>query len=338
MDRQYGETVVSTRIRLARNLEGYPFPSRLKSEKQAKEIIRLVSSALSRLDEFKLYYMDNISREQSVCLMENHLISPNLINNKRFSAALINREENVSVMINEEDHLREQCIVRGLDLRLAYETMSEIDNRIAGSMKFSYDERLGFLTACPTNLGTGLRASVMMFLPATTINGVINKAIKHIRNLGLTVRGVYGEGSGAEGYMYQISNEVTLGVTEEEILARVREVVDTVCEIEQLERKKLLSGADALDIKDECMRSYGILTNCAKISASEFVKLAANVKLGACLGHLPIRDVSAIDELSVKLSPSNITAAAGRQLSPSERDAYRAQVCVKTFRNMCGGN
>ena len=136
MDKITDGTVVSTRIRLARNLEGYPFPSHLKSEQQAKESIRLVSSGLSRrlsrLEEFTLYYMDSISGEQAVSLMENHLISPKLIKNNHLSAALINREESVSIMINEEDHLREQCIVKGLDLRLAYDTMSEIDNRFAG--------------------------------------------------------------------------------------------------------------------------------------------------------------------------------------------------------------
>ena len=221
MDKLSGGTVVSTRIRLARNLEGYPFPSHLQGEKQAKEIIRLVSSGLSRLDEFRLYYMDAVSDEQAVCMMENHLISPQLIKNKRFSAALINSEENVSVMINEEDHLREQCIVKGLNLRLAYETMSEIDGQIGVSMKFAFDEQLGYLTACPTNLGTGLRASVMLFLPALTVNGIMPKVIRSISRLGLTVRGVYGEGSEAEGYKYQISNEVTLGVTEEEILSQV---------------------------------------------------------------------------------------------------------------------
>ena len=334
MDRISDGTVVSTRVRLARNLEGYPFPSHLKGEKQAKEIIRLVSSALSRLDEFRLVYMDSISGEEAVCLMENHLISPNLINNKRYSAALINREENVSVMINEEDHLREQCIVKGLDLRLAYDTMSEIDNRIAGSMKFAFDEQLGFLTACPTNLGTGLRASVMLFLPALTINGFIPKVIRSISRLGLTVRGVYGEGSEADGYKYQISNEVTLGVSEEEILASVEEVVDKVCELEQTERRNLKQGKDALDIQDECLRAYGVVTNCAKISTREFVNLTAKVKLGACLGYINIPDVSAIDDVVLKLSPSNITAAAQKSLTAVERDVYRAQYSAKAFKKM----
>ena len=336
MDRLSDGTVVSTRIRLARNLEGYPFPSHLKNEKQAKEIIRLVSCALARLDEFSLYYMDAISGEQAVSLMENHLISPKLIKNKHLSAALINTEESVSIMINEEDHLREQCIVKGLDLRFAYETMSEIDSRIAGSMKFAYDEQFGFLTACPTNLGTGLRASVMQFLPALTINGVMPKLIRSISRLGLTVRGVYGEGSDAEGYKYQISNEVTLGVTEEEILNQVEEVVKKVCELEAAERRTLLNGPNAIEVQDECLRAYGILTNCAKISAREFIKLTAKVKLGACLCFIDIPDVSLIDDLVVKLSPSNIAATASQQFTALERDIYRAKCCKKEFEKMKG--
>lgn len=336
MDRLSDGTVVSTRIRLARNLEGYPFPSHLKNEKQAKEIIRLVSCALARLDEFSLYYMDAIAGEQAVSLMENHLISPKLIKNKHLSAALINTEESVSIMINEEDHLREQCIVKGLDLRFAYETMSEIDSRIAGSMKFAYDEQFGFLTACPTNLGTGLRASVMQFLPALTINGVMPKLIRSISRLGLTVRGVYGEGSDAEGYKYQISNEVTLGVTEEEILNQVEEVVKKVCELEAAERRTLLNGPNAIEVQDECLRAYGILTNCAKISAREFIKLTAKVKLGACLGFIDIPDVSLIDDLVVKLSPSNIAATSSQQFTALERDIYRAKCCKKEFEKMKG--
>ncbi len=323
------KTVISTRVRLARNLEGYPFPSHLKDEKQAKEIIRLVSSGLNRLDEFNLYYMDTLSEEVALSLKENHLISPNLIANKRYSAALINREESVSIMINEEDHLREQCIVKGLDLHLAYDTMSEIDNRISGSMKFAYDEQLGFLTACPTNLGTGLRASVMFFLPALALNGLMPKVIRSVSRLGLTVRGSYGEGSDAEGFVYQISNEVTLGVSEEEILSQVEEVVGKVCELEEAERNSLKDGRAALEIEDECRRSYGILTNCAKLSTGELTKLAAYVKLGACLGYIKIGDVSQIDELVVKMRPSNINAAAARQLTPAERDVYRAQYVAK---------
>ena len=328
------KTVVSTRVRLARNLEGYPFPSHLKDEKQAKEIIRLVTSGLSRLDEFKLYFMDGITEAEALSLKENHLISPNLIRTKKHSAALINREESVSIMINEEDHLREQCIVKGYDLKLAYDTMSEIDNCIAKSMKFAYDEQLGFLTACPTNLGTGLRASVMMFLPALSINGLMPKVIKSISRLGLTVRGIYGEGSQAEGYLYQISNEVTLGVTEEYIISQVEEVVEKICALEEAQRQNLKNGSSALEIQDDCLRSYGILTNCAKLTTDELIRYSSSVKLGACLGYINIDDVSKIDELCVKMRPSNINAAAEMELTPIERDVYRAQYTAKYLKKI----
>lgn len=327
-------TVMSTRIRLARNLEGYPFPSHLKSDKQAKEIIRLASSGLSRLEEFRLHYMDGISEDEAQSLIENHLISPALLNNRRRSAVLINHEESISVMINEEDHLREQCIVKGLDLQFAYETMSEVDGCISGTMKFAFDEQLGYLTACPTNLGTGLRASVMMFLPALTINGVMPRIMKSVARLGLTVRGIYGEGSAAEGYTYQISNEVTLGVTETEILRGVEEVVLKICKLEETERERLATGVSALDIQDECLRSYGILLNCAKLTTEELIRLAANVKLGAALGYIKNKNVANIDELVVKMRPSNIMEAAAKKLTPLERDVYRAQYTGKFLRKI----
>lgn len=327
------KTVVSTRVRIARNIEGYPFPSHLKDDRQAKDIVRLVTSGVARLDDFKIYYMDKITREEALSLKENHLISPNLVN-KRNSVALINREESVSIMVNEEDHLREQCIVKGFDLRLAYDTMSEIDNAISSTMKFAYDEQLGFLTACPTNLGTGLRASVMLFLPALTINGMMPRVLKSISHLGLTVRGIYGEGSQAEGYTYQISNEVTLGVTEEFIISQVKEIVEKVCALEESERKKLKSN---LDIKDETLRSYGILTNCAKLTTDELIRYSSGVKLGACLGFINISDVSAIDELVIRMRPSNVNKASEKELTPLERDIYRAKYTAKYLKNLAEG-
>lgn len=328
--------VVSTRVRLARNVEGYPFPSHLREEKQAKEIIRLVTSGLARLDEFKIYYMNNITEAEALSLKENHLISPNLVNHRVPAAALINREENVSIMINEEDHLREQCIVKGFDLGLAYDTMSEIDNRLSKTMKFAYDEQFGFLTACPTNLGTGLRASVMLFLPACTVNGLMPRILKSISRLGLTVRGMYGEGSRAEGYMYQVSNEVTLGVTEEEILSQVDGIVKKICDIEDDQRDQLKNGATALDLEDECLRSYGILTNCAKLTTDELTRFIASVKFGACLGYINLKDVNELDELLIKMRPSNVNAAAERELSPIERDVYRAQYTAKYLKKIIG--
>ena len=318
-------TLVSTRIRLARNLEGYPFPSHLKDEKQAKEIIRLVSSGLNRLDDFKLYYMDGISEWEANSLKENHLISPDLIARKRSAAALINSDRSISVMINEEDHLREQCIIKGLHLKRAYDRLSAIDSKIGRSIKFAYDEQLGYLTACPTNLGTGLRASVMLFLPALTLNGNMREVVRSISRLGLTVRGIYGEGSEAEGYMYQVSNEVTLGVSEDEIISQVDEVAQKICALENAERNKLKTGSARLTVKDKCLRAYGVATNCAVLSSVELTRLAADIKLGACLGYIPIANVSDIDDLVARMQPYNMNISAGRELTAGERDVYRAE-------------
>lgn len=321
---QHENVVASSRIRLARNLNGYPFPSRLKDDKQAKEIIRAVSSAINKVDEFKLYYMDGITEEEALNLVENHLVSPLLLKRPRYSAAVINEKRNVSIMINEEDHLREQCIEKGFALRQAYKTMSEKDNIIARSIQFAYDEQLGYLTACPTNLGTGLRASVMLFLPALTMSSLMPRVIRSANRLGLTVRGIYGEGSQAEGYMYQLSNEVTLGVTEDEILTQVEEIVARVAEMEESERLKLKTCERAMQIKDTCLRSFGVLTNCALMPSEEFEKLCANLKLGICLGYLDFGGIGWIDDLMIKMKPSNINLLAGRKLTAVERDAYRA--------------
>lgn len=327
-------TVASSRIRLARNLNGYPFPSRFKSDKQAKEIIRAVSAAINKVDTFNLTYMDNISVAEAANLVENHLISPLLTQRPHCSAVLINERRNVSIMLNEEDHLREQCIEKGFSLHEAYKTMSEKDAAISRSISFAYDEQLGYLTACPTNLGTGLRASVMLFLPALTMAGVMQNVISNATRLGLTVRGIYGEGSQAEGYMYQVSNEVTLGLREEEILGQVEEFVIRISEMEQSERAKLKRGCDALEIKDRCLRSYGVLTNCALMPSEEFEKLCANLKLGACLGYVNVEDITEIDELIVKMKPSNLNLAANRELTSAERDVYRAEAASKKIREL----
>ena len=329
---QHENVVASSRIRLARNLNGYPFPSRLKDDKQAKEIIRAVSSAINKVDEFKLYYMDAITEEEALNLVENHLVSPLLLKRPRYSAAVINEKRNVSIMINEEDHLREQCIEKGFALRQAYKTMSEKDNIIARSIQFAYDEQLGYLTACPTNLGTGLRASVMLFLPALTMSSLMPRVIRSANRLGLTVRGIYGEGSQAEGYMYQLSNEVTLGVTEDEILTQVEEIVARVAEMEESERLKLKTCERAMQIKDTCLRSFGVLTNCALMPSEEFEKLCANLKLGICLGYLDFGGIGWIDDLMIKMKPSNINLLAGRKLTAAERDAYRADFSSRRIR------
>ena len=336
----YEKVAVSSRVRLARNFADYPFPGRLIRDKHAEElaaeIIRLVGAQLDAIDDFRSYDMRAVSEETAAFLVEKSLISRDLLNHRAIAAAFVHGDENISVMVNEEDHIREQCFAQGFDLQRAYERVCGIDDAISESLLFAYDARFGYLTACPTNLGTGLRASVMLFLPALSRRGILKKLAPDLARQGYTLRGTFGEGSGGEGDLYQISNEVTLGVTEEEILNQVEEVVKKVCELEAAERRTLLNGPNAIEVQDECLRAYGILTNCAKISAREFIKLTAKVKLGACLGFIDIPDVSLIDDLVVKLSPSNIAATASQQFTALERDIYRAKCCKKEFEKMKG--
>lgn len=327
-------TVISSRIRLARNLNGLPFPARLKSDRQAKEIIRSVSAAVNKVDEFRLMYMDGITEDEALNLVENRLISPALLSAPSRSAVLINEKGDLSIMINEEDHLREQCICGGLSLRAAYEKLSQKDSLIARSIPFAYDEQLGYLTACPTNLGTGLRASVMLFLPALEIGGVMPDVIKSVTRLGLTVRGAYGEGTQAKGYNYQVSNEVTLGVDEEKILSQVESVVSKIVEMEAAERQRLIGCEAAVALKDRCLRAYGILTNCALMTHGELDGLCADLKLGACLGYLKIDDIAAVDELTLKMKPSNLNVLSGRVLEERERDVYCAMQVSNKIKNL----
>lgn len=323
-------TVASTRVRLARNLAGYPFPNRLEPA-AGKEIVRTVSEEACLLHPFKLYSMDEIAENVAQSLCDDHLISSELASNLACGAALIDEEGEgedgprgkYSVMINEEDHLREQYIIRGLNLMLAYRRLSAFDDGLSRSLRFAFDNKLGYLTACPTNLGTGLRASVMLFLPGLTRTKKMKTVIRIMSGLGHTVRGVYGEGSAADGYMYQISNEVTLGVGEEYILSEVQRAVLEIVNLESQARKNMLD-ADFDGIKDECMRAYGILTNCYKISYDEFLRHASAVKLGAAVGFLSVPDFSALDGLLAEVRPANIGLRFEEPLTPAERDKRRA--------------
>ena len=330
-------TVVYSRVRLARKLAEYTFPNRLQG-KEGKEIVRAVFAAASRIHPFNLCSMDEISENVAQSLCDDHLISAELAANRECGAALIDEEGEAdgprgkySVMINEEDHLREQYIVNGLNLMLAYRKISAVDDALSKSLRFAFDKKWGYLTACPTNLGTGLRASVMLFLPGLTRVKRMDRLIREISRLGHTVRGVYGEGSAADGYMYQISNEVTLGVTEDYILSEVQRAVLEIVRLESFARKNMLD-ADFDGVKDECMRAYGILTNCYKISYEEFLQHISAVKLGAAVGFVPVRDFSALDELIAAVRPANIGLGFDGGLSPEERDKRRAAACRAALR------
>ena len=330
---RYEGNIVMTRVRLARNVVDYPF--RIKNVDLAKDLVKKVNRALVRSDTFDLLFIDNFNDVKLESMKERHLISQNLIDNREFSAVLINQDQSVSVMINEEDHIRAQCFMRGLRLREAYDRICKIDDDLSKNLDIAYDQTFGYLTACPSNLGTGMRASVMLFLPALTESGYIADMISEMSSRGLTVRGLYGEGSQAEGYMYQVSNEVTLGVSEEDIIESVELAVSQICQAEYDYMKMNFKNNELLTM-DRAKKSFGVLTNAVMLSYKEFLSHIAQVKLGAMLGVMDIQDISAIDELIVDVRPANVCEQYGKSLSKTNRDLFRAEIVGKKLLKIRG--
>jgi protein arginine kinase len=325
------ETIVtSTRIRLARNLAAYPFPEKL-DEISAAEIVYLVDKSLSALDEFKRYDMGVLSREEANLLKEQHLISPALIKRKGIAAAFISPDKTISIMVNEEDHLREQYILKGFDLYKAYERISGIDDGLATALQFAYDKKLGYLSACPSNLGTGMRASVMMFLPGLAWNQELEGFLPTLKEGGLTVRGVFGEGTAAEGYSYQVSNERTLGLSDQEILRQMVRMTMTLCDLEIRAREKMLK-ANKIPLKDACLRAYGTLTNCAVLPIKELTEGMVKVKLGMALGFFEARDIRGFNDFVADMRPASFRLENHLQgKSESDCDLIRAEIVHKVL-------
>jgi len=319
--------VITSRIRLARNVAGVPFPNKLGDER-AYSLMKDVYDCVKETGKFGFYKMSALSEVKRTAMMERHLISSDLVKSGEYGAVILSEDEAVSIMLNEEDHIRAQCILPGLALTGGYKILNEIDDAIADKVKYAFDGELGFLTSCPTNLGTGMRASAMMFLPALTMNQYIMPVIQQVNRLNIAVRGVYGEGSGAEGFMYQVSNERTLGVTEEEILNAVSEAVRSIAALEEKSVAQLLKTRKA-ELTDAVYRAYGLLTNSYKMESKEFMTLMGQVKLGAALDIIKVKDKAALDEIIIKAQPANLMLLAGRDLTSAERDVYRSEVVAR---------
>lgn len=317
--------VISTRIRLARNLAAYPFPQKL-TPKLASEVVYLVEKALESLDNFQKNSIGALSNEEAVLLQEQHLISPAFLKRKNVGSAFISKDKSISIMVNEEDHLREQYIYKGFNLYKAYEQICGIDEGLALSLAFAYNDKYGYLTACPSNLGTGMRASVMLFLPGLVWSKELKGFIPELKKLGLTVRGVFGEGSSAEGYTYQVSNERTLGVSEKQILDSVHQVVLDLCELEIRARERMLKE-QGVELKDKCLRAYGTLCNCAKLPLDELTLGMVKVKLGAALGFFKVRNMRDLNDFLADMRPASFRVEnALQKASEEECDMYRAEI------------
>lgn len=323
------DVVVTSRIRLARNLRSYPFPH-LLSEKVAREMLKQIENLLTlgsskgdwgRLDFFR---MADISSLDRLVLVEKHLISPDLARSQHAGAAvLISDDEAISIMLNEEDHLRIQCLFPGFQLEECWKLTSSVDDLLESNLEYAFDRDYGYLTACPTNLGTGLRASVMVHLPGLVMTQQIGGVLTAISQVGLVVRGLYGEGSEATGNLYQISNQITLGPSEEEILQNLGAVIRQLVEKERAARQALLKS-NPLALEDRICRSYGILTNARLLSSQEAMRLLSDVRLGHALNIVPKVTNRVQNELLVLIQPAMMQRVANEKMTEQTRDFRRA--------------
>ncbi len=317
--------IVSSRVRLARNLSLYPFPNRLSKEDSAS-ILDHIKKVLSS----KSYECINIStnsKNDNMVLVENNVISQEMIKSDLQKAVFVDSKKNTSIMVNEEDHIRIQSIVRGHDIEQALKNANELDDKIEKKLEYAFDEDYGYLTACPTNVGTAIRASYMLHLPLLEATNQIKNTIAFLGKLGIAVRGMYGEGTEARGSLYQISNQITLGLSENEIIDRLKDVVEQVVAQELKIRNKII-GEQNLKVSDEIHRAYGTLANAKLLNAKEAMILLSYVKLGIDMELLDKPFTTKIDifGLMTKIQKANIEKRVGYKMSITERDQERAKI------------
>lgn len=319
--------VISSRIRLARNLKGFPFPSRAH-KKDLLDILVKVDQTIQKIDffkdsaTFKIHELDNVDKQ---FLIERHLMSHEHAANPEGKALVVSQEEILSVMINEEDHLRVQVMHSGFDLDETWNIINAIDDALSAQLDFAFSMKWGYLTACPTNTGTAMRGSVMLHLPALVMTKQINKVLAAIAKLNFASRGFYGEGTQASGNFYQISNQVSLGHSEQDVIQNIYGLIRQVIEQEEQARQALLLQNRPM-LEDKIFRSCGILKNAYIISSQETVELLSMVRLGVDVGIIKDVNRKVINELFIMIQPAHLQKIEGKKLSASERDAKRASL------------
>ena len=319
------DVVISSRVRLARNISEFNFPNKYSKE-ESKLILKKIKDIVPSLG-YGLKYMElkDIDDITKISLIEKHLISPDFaMSKKENTAMIINEDENICIMVNEEDHIRLQVFCAGLDIENLMNLAVEIDEKLSELVNYAYNAKYGFLTSCPTNVGTGARISVMVHLPALTLTGNISKVLDVVNNFGMNIRGIYGEGTLSQGNMYQIFNNQSLGITEKEIIKNVKLITEKVIEQERLARKYL--SKNSLELEDKVYRSFGIISYAKKLSAEECRKLLSDVKLGTDLGIIKELTDFKVNKMMLYTKPGNLQKYFGKQLSGFERDIKRAEV------------
>lgn len=319
------DIVISTRIRLARNVAGFPFMTQADDDirRQLVDSLRTTIAATDcgqHLQFVDVAALDDIDKQ---LLVERQLISRELAQSEGPRGVVIGEGEHVSIMLNEEDHVRIQVLHSGLALEKTWEQINDLDNSLEARTSFAFDEELGYLTACPTNVGTGIRVSVMLHLPALRITREIQKVHQAAQKINLAVRGLYGEGSQAMGDFYQISNQITLGCSEQDLLDNLAEVVPNILGYERRVRD-LLCRDNKAQLDDQIARAMGILTSARSISSEETMHLLSSVRLGVNLGLVPEVTIATVNELFIHTQPSHLQKLHGGPLKTAERNVARA--------------
>lgn len=318
---QDGDVVISTRVRLARNLPRLPFPACMNTE-QKRQAADAILKALPE-KAYRVIDMHTLPHITALSLVERHLISPEFSKGEEGSVLCLSEDESTSLMIGEEDHLRIQVMRAGLDLDQAYRMADQLDTDLDSRLHFAFDDRLGYLTQCPTNLGTGMRASLMLHLPALQEGGAIQQLANTVSKLGLTIRGLYGEGSKPEGAIYQLSNQVTLGISESAAIENLKGIAAQIIREERAGREELCRNPH---FEDRVWRSLGILRTARLLRGDEFMSLISNLRVGVALGMIEGISMDLIGGLIGDAQPATVMAMAGKEMEPAERDAARAEM------------
>lgn len=326
---RHQDIVISSRVRIARNLEHYVFPH-LMTYEQSLELLHRVAAAVESFPnsgnkEFQLITLNQLNPVERQTYVEDHVISPALLGNPEKGGFFIDDHKSCSIMVNEEDHIRIQCMLKGLQLEDAWEEADRLDDWLGRKLPYAYDESFGYLTACPTNLGTGVRISVMLHLPALTLLGYTNGLIHAAGQLGFAVRGLFGEGSDYMGNLYQISNQITLGMQEREIIGNLEDIVLQVIQKERMARKNLLNK-QKIDLEDRVFRSLGLLRFARKLSRKEAMQYLSDLKLGVSLGIVSVCTLEELQDLIELIQPANLQKHYGELLREAERDCRRAEI------------
>lgn len=321
------DMVVSNRIRLARNFQDYNFQSTLSDDKRQEIWEKFKNYHTEHHEVIKSYIfkIGDLSEIEQKFLLERHLISQDILRRNKGSGVIISADETISIMVNEEDHLRLQIILSGFQLSKAWLKLSRIDDRICSFFDMAFHANLGYLTACPTNLGTGLRASLLMHLPGLVLTKQIKRVFNGLGHLGLTVRGLYGEGSDIQGNLFQISNQVTLGHTETELIENLEQIADQILESEVRARDVLMQEARH-QIEDKIWRAYGTLSHARILTSEEVINLSSGIRLGIAMGIITNITFKELNELMLVSQPAHLQKRYGGILDPTERDILRAQM------------